>query len=103
MALNGTYCQLVQLQSGTTTESYQEKADKKQKKIERRRETTAVTEAESEKNKKPYNVSIFRLFRINFPETLHILLGCFGCLINGAINPIFSVIFRSVKSFPFLF
>ena len=37
-----------------------------------------------------------RILRLNSPEIVFILIGCFGALISGAIQPAFAVIFSEI-------
>ncbi|XP_048246672.1 ATP-dependent translocase ABCB1-like isoform X4 [Haliotis rufescens] len=41
-------------------------------------------------------VSFIEILRLNSPEALYILFGCFAAVINGGIQPAFSVIFADI-------
>ena len=39
---------------------------------------------------------MLRVFRLNAPEWLYMVVGCFCSLINGATQPAFAIIFAEV-------
>ena len=41
-------------------------------------------------------MSMLRVFRLNAPEWLYMVVGCFCSLINGATQPAFAIIFAEV-------
>ena len=41
-------------------------------------------------------MSMLRVFRLNAPEWLYMVVGCFFSLINGATQPAFAIIFAEV-------
>jgi ABC-type bacteriocin/lantibiotic exporter with double-glycine peptidase domain len=54
-------------------------------------EGTAETPAD-----KPYNVPYKRIFALSRPETFYIILGLISCCGNGAIMPIFSIVYSQI-------
>lgn len=42
--------------------------------------------------------SLTEVMALNKPETLYIIIGCLSCVINGGIQPAFSVVFSKIIS-----
>ena len=39
---------------------------------------------------------MLRVLKLNKPELVYILIGCLACIVNGSINPAFSVLFGKI-------
>jgi ATP-binding cassette subfamily B (MDR/TAP) protein 1 len=39
---------------------------------------------------------MIRVLKLNKPELVYILIGLLGCIVNGCINPAFSVLFGKI-------
>ena len=39
---------------------------------------------------------MLRILKLNKPELVYILIGCLGCIVNGSVNPAFSIILGKI-------
>ena len=54
------------------------------------------TRLQEEKEEELPDPPLGRIMKMNAPEWFFILLGCFGALINGGIQPAFAMIFADI-------
>ncbi|KAK3746942.1 hypothetical protein RRG08_030352 [Elysia crispata] len=112
MAKQGIYYQLVTSQ--TQAKEKEEESDdeeieastkspEKSKKLQRglsvdqsKQEAIKTAKDEEEELKKLPDAPFRRLIRMNSPEWFFILLGCFGSIVNGGVQPAFAIIFSEI-------
>jgi len=49
-----------------------------------------------EEEEEKVDSSLGRILKLNKPETIYIILGCIGSLVNGGVMPGFAIIFSEI-------
>ncbi|RUS84570.1 hypothetical protein EGW08_007665 [Elysia chlorotica] len=109
MAKQGIYYQLVTSQSHSQEhneefdDEVEESSKSPEKKLQRvvsvtdkEKISVKVEEDEEEELKKLPNAPFSRLMKMNSPEWFYIVLGCFGSIVNGGVQPAFAIIFSEI-------
>eukprot|EP01114_Cavostelium_apophysatum_P016899 TRINITY_DN48_c0_g1_i2.p1 TRINITY_DN48_c0_g1~~TRINITY_DN48_c0_g1_i2.p1 ORF type:complete len:840 (-),score=289.14 TRINITY_DN48_c0_g1_i2:235-2754(-) len=94
---NGLYSKLVSLQALGVDTKEKKKEKKKDEDVTKKAEVEKKVIAQKEAEVvKQHPVSIKRLFGLNRPEFGYIALGVLGTMINGASQPVFSIVFSEM-------
>jgi len=100
LAKQGPYFELVKLQGGgqINEPKKSKKEDKLRSTVDKKEKVAEVTAVnqEDDDEKNLYQVGFGRLFSLNKPEIPHILLACLASALNGALNPVFSIVFSEL-------
>ncbi|GFO24716.1 multidrug resistance protein 1 [Plakobranchus ocellatus] len=110
MAKQGIYYQLVTNQTHakekeeeSDDEEIEQAVKSPEKKLQRVLSVTQKTdvakksdEDDEEELKKMPDAPFTRLLKMNSPEWFFILLGCFGSIVNGGVQPAFAIIFSEI-------